>query len=252
MNNKTYTTTYKNLYSTCQRPVSAHHKLKLTTWNCRGLTSGEPYIHELDNKGSDIIVITEHWLWPYETKRLSEVHPDYAAECTTDSRLHENSDLIRGCGGVGVMFRKSLHVSPISSVSSDCICGIQIYLTSPDPQCITVLGVYLSCADQGMDAYCSALVELEQLITTSSRFGPVLIAGDFNAHLGPLGGPRGLDTPNQQGILLKQLISHCDLYVVFCDGPQFTFWNTQSQTSVDYIISCLQASQLIHHCFVYT
>ena len=67
MNNKTYTTTYKNLYSTCQRPVSAHHKLKLTTWNCRGLTSGEPYIHELDNKGSDIIVITEHWLWPYFT-----------------------------------------------------------------------------------------------------------------------------------------------------------------------------------------
>ena len=148
MNNKTYTTTYNNLYSTCQHPVSAHHKLKLTTWNCRGLTSGEPYIHELANKGSNIIVVTEHWLWPYETKRLSEVHPDFAAECTTDSRLHENSDLIRGCGGVGVMFRKSLHVSPISSVSSDCICGIQIHLTSPDPQCITVLGVYLSCADQ--------------------------------------------------------------------------------------------------------
>ena len=108
---------------------------------------------------------------------------------------------------VAVMFRKFLHVSPISSVSSDRICDIQIHLTSPDPQFITVIGVYLPCAEQGMDAYSNALLELEQLITTSSRLGPVLISGDFNAHLGPLGGPRGLDTLKHQGILLQQLIN---------------------------------------------
>ena len=72
-----------------------------------------------------------------------------------------------------------------------------------------------------MDAYCSALLELEQLISTSSSHGPVLIAGDFNAHLGPLGGP----TPNQQGVLLQQLVNRCDLYVISLSsisvGPQY-------------------------------
>ena len=85
------------------------------------------------------------------------------------------------------MFRKSLNISPISNISSDRICGIRVDLTSPEPSCITVLGVYLPCADQGVDGYCSALLELEQLISTTSSHGPVLIAGDFNAPLGPPG-----------------------------------------------------------------
>ena len=35
------------------------------------------------------------------------------------------------------------------------------------------------------------------------------------------------------------------------EGPQYTFWNSQTQTSVDYTIGCLQASQFIHHCFTH-
>ena len=35
------------------------------------------------------------------------------------------------------------------------------------------------------------------------------------------------------------------------DGPQYTFWNSQSRTSVDYIIGCLQASQFINSCFTH-
>ena len=128
---------------------------KLTTWNCRGLTTGEPYIHQLAEEGSNIIVVKEHWLWPYESKRLSEVHPAFTAECSTDARLHDNSDLSRGCGAVGIMFRKSLNVSPLPGISSDRLCGIRVHLTSPEPSCITVLGVYLPCPDQGMDAYCN-------------------------------------------------------------------------------------------------
>ena len=135
----TYMASDHNQQHTCQGPVCEHRKLKLTTWNCRGFTTGEPYIYQLAEDGSDIIVVTEHWLWPYEAKQLSEVHPAFVAECSTDSRLHEKSDLARGCGGVGVMFRKSLNVSPISNISSDRICGIRVHLTSPEPSCITVL-----------------------------------------------------------------------------------------------------------------
>ena len=91
-------TQHKHHFS--QGAVCGHHKLKLTAWNCRSLTIGEPYIHQLAEDGSNIIVVTEHWLGQYESKQLSEVHPAFTAECSTDARLHENSDLSRGCGGV--------------------------------------------------------------------------------------------------------------------------------------------------------
>ena len=91
--------------------------LKVTTRkNCRDLTSGEPYIHQLAEDGSDIIVIVEHWLWPYEAKWFGEIYPTFATECTADSRLPEKSDLAISCGGVGVIFQKLLNVSPISQV----------------------------------------------------------------------------------------------------------------------------------------
>ena len=139
-NQRPYTASDQYQQHTCQGSMCEHHNLKLTTWNCRGLTTGEPYIHQLAEDGSDIIVVTEHWLWPYESKRLSEFHPAFSAECSTDARLHVNSDLERGCGGVGIMFRKSLSISPLSSISSDCICGVRVHQTSLEPSCITVLG----------------------------------------------------------------------------------------------------------------
>ena len=37
--------------------------------------------------GSDIIVVTEHWLWPYEAKRLSEVHPDLGCISCVPTRV---------------------------------------------------------------------------------------------------------------------------------------------------------------------
>ena len=54
---------------------------------------------------------------------------------------------------------------------------------SSEPAELTTLGVYLPCADLGLETYCEHLVELESLISESQRLGPVLIAGDFNVHL---------------------------------------------------------------------
>ena len=57
---------------------------------------------------------------------------------------------------------------------------------------MSVTGVYMPCLDQGIDVYRKHLVILEQVITESESVGPVVIVGDFNAHLGKLGGSRGL------------------------------------------------------------
>ena len=54
-----------------------------------------------------------------------------------------------------------------------------------------------------MERYSEHLIELERVISEHQHYGPVVIMGDFNAHLGTLGGVR---EPNQQGILLHQLL----------------------------------------------
>ena len=47
-----------------------------------------------------------------------------------------------------------------------------------------LLGVYLPCLDQGVDCYRDHLVELERVISESELQSPVMVLGDFNAHLG--------------------------------------------------------------------
>ena len=64
----------------------------------------EPNIHQLADSGSDIIAVSEHWLWPFEVDCLCSVHPAFSAEVKTDERLTENSTLRRGCGGVGFSY----------------------------------------------------------------------------------------------------------------------------------------------------
>ena len=55
---------------------------------------------------------------------------------------------------------------------------------------MSIIGVYLPCLDLEMDLYCDSLIELERVISVSEVWGPVIIAGDFNAHLGPRWGSK--------------------------------------------------------------
>ena len=98
---------------------------------------------------------------------------------------------------------------------------------------------YLPCSDMDMECYSEHLIELEQVVSEHQPHGPVIVMGDFNAHLGTQGGERGMGQPNQQGILLYQLITRCSLYAVsqasLSQGPFYTFQNSVSQTTVDNI-----------------
>ena len=230
-------------------------RLRVTTWNSRGLNSGEPYAHHLADTDTDIIVVTEQWLWPLESHRLSQVHPSFAAETVTDRRFDENSLFTRGCGGVGLMWRKTLYACPLTGITSDRICGLHVKLSCPEFAELTFLDGYLPCVDSGLDVYCEHLVEFERVISASQESGPVLIVGDFNAHLASFGGVRGHGSPNQQGFLLKQLLDRCELYVVslsaLSEGPSFTFWNSDSETTVHYIIASYDASRYIMSCLTH-
>ena len=118
--------------------TSRFSPVRLSTWNCS--KQREPYIHQLVEDGCDIIAIIEHWLCPFESEQLQQIHPSFTAEVKIDNRLNENSSLSWGCGGVGLMWRKSLNATPISSISSDRICGLHIKLSQSG---LNVFGVYL-------------------------------------------------------------------------------------------------------------
>ena len=128
-----------------------------------------------------------------------------------DSRLTSTSDSTRGCGGVGVIWRRDLCGTTIPESGSDCICGIQIKIKDSQ-QFLSIIAVYLPCADLGADYYLECIVELERITEESKQLGPTIIMGDFNAHLGTLGGPRGHGDPNSQGVLLHELLQRCDLF----------------------------------------
>ena len=235
---------------------STYGTLRITTWNARGLRSGEPYLCHLANTMSDVIVATEHWLWPFEAHRLAKVNKEFHAETVTDSRLTESSSLNHGCGGVGILWKKSHDAVPISGIQSDRICGIRIQLSSTPLQCLTILGVYLPCADQGMQVYCDHLVELERLVTEAQQYGLVMVLGDFNAHLGHLGGSRGSGSaPNPQGLIVKEWADRCHLYAVsmsaLATGPVYTYFSGDKKTVVDYIFADAETAQHLKSCCVH-
>ena len=45
----------------------------------------------------------------------------------------------------------------------------------------------MPCSDQDLECYRDHLIQLERVVSESSLLGPVVVLGDFNAHLGSLG-----------------------------------------------------------------
>ena len=72
--------------------------VKISCWNYHGLFSSLPYLHTLldPEGGSKIVVLAEHWLWPYDLHKLKDIHKDYDGK--SNSRLTEDRCGVRGCG----------------------------------------------------------------------------------------------------------------------------------------------------------
>lgn len=74
------------------------------SWNCRGISNGAPYVQHMAEEGAHIIVLCEHWLWPYQLHKLETMHPNYLATGVADKRLSHLSF----SGGVVVFCGTSL------------------------------------------------------------------------------------------------------------------------------------------------
>lgn len=155
--------------STAPADVKQHvtpMSFKLTCWNCRGLKNSTQCLNELISDGSDVVVLSEHWLWPFELYQLQDVHPDYTGWGQADSRLSNTSDNTRDCGGVGFIWRRNLCCTTITGTVSDCICGICLKIKDSQ-QSLSVIAVFFPCTHLGMDYCRDCMAELEDLVEKS-------------------------------------------------------------------------------------
>ena len=76
----------------------------------------------------------------------------------------------------------------------------------------------------------------------SEHNGPIIVMGDFNAHLSG-------DNKNGQGQLVESMCAYLDLYPVSLSelhsGPEYTFYGGNHHTTVDYFLLDCQAAQLV-------
>ena len=164
-------------------------------------------------------------LWPFKSHASAESGPPLLY-CRG---LDKNSSLTRG---VGLMWRNTLNANFISCISSDQICGIRVKLSSSEPAELTILRVYLPCADLGLETYCK---HLESLISEGQKPGPVLIAGDFNAHQSWVHWVVSEDKASptcresSQSSSLTDVSLHAVSLFSLSEGPLYTFWNSEVQ-----------------------
>ena len=143
------------------------------------------------------------WRRPKETvaspgSKLDQISGDYEATGKANHRLTEEAEGGRGFGGIGILWHKSIGATPLGGISSDQICGIRFSVDDGDRSVLSIIGVYLPCLDQGLDCYKEHLVELERVVSEFELLGPVIVLGDFNAHLE---GYVGTGEPKVQGVL---------------------------------------------------
>ena len=217
-------------------PSSQHlHSIQIATWNCRGLHNSIPYIKHLLSKGVDILVLQEHWLWPFELDQLGSIDPEFAYTAVCDSRLSPSSTLTRGCGGCSILWRKSTSAVPISNLDSDRICGIQLPIEGS--KLLTIIGAYMPSSEYPQETYNNYITAVNQAISTVPPSSPLLLVGDLNCHIGKLGGPRSSCDPNHRGVQWMELIENHSLYIpslsTLATGPVHTFHVNRTATTVD-------------------
>ena len=97
----------------------------VASWNCRGLHNSIPYIQELlSREDVDFLVLQEHCWWPFQLQQLGSIDKYYCHTAVCDKRLSPTSDLIRGCGGTAILWKRCLNATPLSNLNSNRICGV--------------------------------------------------------------------------------------------------------------------------------
>ena len=113
--------------------------------------------------------------------------------------------------------------------------------SAPNDKTIFIIGVYLPTSSAPLNSYETCLCILEDIILQLQDRGTIIIAGDFNAHIGSLGGPRSFSMTNSRNRLLWDSLKNLDFLSVnsqsLARGPVETCYAQEGKirTTTDYI-----------------
>lgn len=157
----------------------------------------------------------------------------------------EHCTLSRRCGGIGLLWKKSLNFT-LTQVVSDRFCAIQIHLNNSES--LIVIAIYLPCSNYSSDEYLSYFQDLQSAVSAYKSYGPVIITGDFNVNLADVN-----HHCDRKQLVMDFIDSH-SLYIVsqssVCGGPNYTFFST-SCSMLDYIIANSSIANEILSCLIH-
>ena len=78
---------------------------------------------------------------------MGNICEGYAATGKADNKLTCESDGGRGCGGIGLLWHKSIGATPVSGISSDRISAVRFSGDDGNSLLVSVIGVYIPCLD---------------------------------------------------------------------------------------------------------
>ena len=202
---------------------------------------GTPYLSELLND-TDVFIAVEHWLLPEQISFLDSINSDFKAYGICDTRIPiepENRTRSIGFGGVAIMWRKELSVFLVERECTDRVILVVAKCKNVD---IHIIGVLLPSTNQTVDEFRHTLEHIEKLYDTYSANGPVMILGDFNAHLSHGYGDKNPVNSNERGRVLEQFLDERRLMSVSSQmdtiGPDYSYvGHSGEQTSlIDHVV----------------
>ena len=224
-------------------------KLKLATWNVRGLMNKEEELqNELKKMNIDIGIITE-------TKKKLKGTKEYKDYLLLYSGVPQNK---RASSGVAVFLKKSLQ-NRIHSYNfvNDRIINIRIRTTRGH---LTIVGVY--APNEGKKEESLEFYELLQThLNSINKTDYISIGGDFNARvgqqiMGKLIGNNGEVTLNENGKTLRNFVNYNDFQITNTlfrhkDIHKYTRVERGTRSIIDYILINRKLSPYVEDTRVY-
>ena len=152
-------------------------RIKITSFNCCGVTNKLPIIKELCDE-NDIVLLQETWLMPHNLAVLEKIHANFSAYSI--SAVDCTRALVgRPYGGLSVLWKNSLsNLVKIVPFDDSRILGIDI---CSNGNILHILNVYLPYYSyENYDIYLEYVGKISSIIEHREH-SETLVFGDFNA-----------------------------------------------------------------------
>jgi hypothetical protein len=165
-----------------------------------------------------------------------------------------NHGIIPGYGGVAILYRHSLseNIKNLNVFHSDRLCGIEI--SGVGGIKLFIISVYMPQKGCYIADFQNVLDELETVACTLSTMGELMIVGDWNAHMGVEGGPRGWGKSCKSGKKLLGFMQRCWMFCVDLQskacGSIYTYMHPNGCSYIDHCVCSLSLTNCVSDCHV--